>query len=668
MNRRKSLLGFSPAQSDLSENDDAKEKKARRKSKMNELRNKLISSPVPSPRKGSNLNPNNSNSESSDVLKPTNQQVGELYANCIKLSAENKINQKNSWNLNLIDYISEVMDVRHGEVTNFQMASCTLDASVQIYSCRVDSVHTDMFKVLNGLNRGGSRKHEEGGDEDDEGDDQDGKKVKKSYRKVNTIVKQTNLDSINVKKMDLEFDVDPLFKKTSAEFDEGGAKGLLLNHLCVHNGCELIFDSTDACDVISMDDTVKENNVEVNISELSEMLINVCDGIGDKSVCPSFESFTFDHQQQAKQIVQSESSMMVDDGPSAIEDFDGNDFGGSDFGNDFGGDSGLDDYDDTPTDFFGSDMNGSQPQQTQRDNPFLELVASLAPGDNSYFKASSMKNWAGPSHWKVKSVAAASSVPKPKRVKEKFFIDFSKPVVIPRGKKTNTTLTASTLERFTSKNTTLPEDLHYDTRNMVRLFTKKGLFARRRKFSDMPTGGENEDEKWYNYENRNDEVNFCPNVVVDDYDVGGDGNDDYFIAGHEDTEQPVDRLANALLDIDLGDNSNLVAAPKKVEKIEINYARVAKKIDVRKLKTGMWEILKDPEGDKENVPTEEVYKEKNFTQLVSQCEKQEEKAQEDSKPSVPICFVCLLHLANEKGLDIQSNSNLNELKISQGVF
>ena len=32
---------------------------------------------------------------------------------------------------------------------------------------------------------------------------------------------------------DLEFEVDPLFKKTSAAFDEGGVEGLLLNQLCI---------------------------------------------------------------------------------------------------------------------------------------------------------------------------------------------------------------------------------------------------------------------------------------------------------------------------------------------------------------------------------------------------------------------------------------------------
>jgi condensin complex subunit 2 len=46
--------------------------------------------------------------------------------------------------------------------------------------------------------------------------------------------------------LDLDFTVDPLFKKTSADFDEGGARGLLLNNLTVDRGCKIIFDASDA--------------------------------------------------------------------------------------------------------------------------------------------------------------------------------------------------------------------------------------------------------------------------------------------------------------------------------------------------------------------------------------------------------------------------------------
>ena len=38
-------------------------------------------------------------------------------------------------------------------VTNFQVASCTLDAGVKIYAYRVDSVHNEAYKVLGSLGR-----------------------------------------------------------------------------------------------------------------------------------------------------------------------------------------------------------------------------------------------------------------------------------------------------------------------------------------------------------------------------------------------------------------------------------------------------------------------------------------------------------------------------------
>ena len=40
--------------------------------------------------------------------------------------------------------------------------------------------------------------------------------------------------------------MDPLFKKTCADFDEGGAMGLLMNHLGVDGRGRVVFDAGDA--------------------------------------------------------------------------------------------------------------------------------------------------------------------------------------------------------------------------------------------------------------------------------------------------------------------------------------------------------------------------------------------------------------------------------------
>lgn len=55
-----------------------------------------------------------------------------------------------------------------------------------------------------------------------------------------------SFDVLKIKKFDLEFSVDPLFKKTKEDFDEGGAMGLLLNHLGVDGKGRLVFDAGDA--------------------------------------------------------------------------------------------------------------------------------------------------------------------------------------------------------------------------------------------------------------------------------------------------------------------------------------------------------------------------------------------------------------------------------------
>ena len=64
-----------------------------------------------------------------------------------------------------------------------------------------------------------------------------------------------------MKKFDLEFSVDPLFKKTSADFDEGGAKGLLLNHLSLDGEGQIVFDAGD---------TVLEDDEQEKTAEISQ--------------------------------------------------------------------------------------------------------------------------------------------------------------------------------------------------------------------------------------------------------------------------------------------------------------------------------------------------------------------------------------------------------------
>ena len=99
--------------------------------------------------------------------------LSSIYKDCVNLGNKNKINQKNAWSLRLLDYISTVFDVEEKQkhkskvasqqtspvkdICNFKLASNTLDASIKIYACRVDNVHTTTYKVLDGLSRNDNR-------------------------------------------------------------------------------------------------------------------------------------------------------------------------------------------------------------------------------------------------------------------------------------------------------------------------------------------------------------------------------------------------------------------------------------------------------------------------------------------------------------------------------
>ena len=109
----------------------------------------------------------------------------------------------------------------------------------------------------------------------------------KAQRAEATLVKDFN--PIQLKKFDLEFSVDPLFKKTSADFDEGGAKGLLLNHLSLDGEGRIVFDAGDT--VLEEDEQEKEEisqdgDLELDLGDLQGIIFLQTDF---RTILPGFE-------------------------------------------------------------------------------------------------------------------------------------------------------------------------------------------------------------------------------------------------------------------------------------------------------------------------------------------------------------------------------------------
>ncbi len=224
-----------------------------------------------------------------------------------------KINATNSWNFALIDYFHDMSLLKEGDGVNFQKASCTLDGCVKIYTSRVDSVATDTGKLLSGLAESGTKKRRgqdaEGEDrEDEEGEEgEDGqKKQRKRAARSTEATLATSFAQLQNKKMELELSVDPLFKKASADFDEGGAKGLLLNHLAIDSKGRIVFDSSDdANDATPADPNatpapegpavpqleIEEQEVDIDIAGLAAKYFPNLARLDDQDVCTSMKTF-----------------------------------------------------------------------------------------------------------------------------------------------------------------------------------------------------------------------------------------------------------------------------------------------------------------------------------------------------------------------------------------
>lgn len=168
---------------------------------------------------------------------------------------------------------------------NFQKASFTLDGCVKIWTSRVDSVGTETGKLLSNLadELRGTHKEDDGEGERDEDGQPKGKKqkvlckarsiaspnspsIQQAHRAEATLAK--SLAQLQVKKLDLEFTVDPLFKKTCADFDEGGAMGLLMNHLGVDENIRVVFDAGDSKLEGLDDETPDAESVPIDIGDI----------------------------------------------------------------------------------------------------------------------------------------------------------------------------------------------------------------------------------------------------------------------------------------------------------------------------------------------------------------------------------------------------------------
>ena len=289
--------------------------------------------------------------------------------------------------------------------------------------------------------------------------------------------------------------------------------------------------------------------------------------------------------------------------------------------------------------------------------------------DYSYFSKEAARGWAGPAHWTFRKGAGArgaaplarptdldaeaagegefgsqvvdefnwaklenTKLKKGAKKKEPFFLDLTGPAPVDMERKMSKSKASIVLKAVKgekdSENNTLPEDLRYSVDRLRRLFLRPRTRVTLR------------------------QGNYYRSSAAFEEEIGGDEEEGDCCAmedAGEDWGAPKDVSA---LDAPV----MMLQPPRRAQKIDISYARTAKKVDIKALKDDLWTTIDtiNPTYKKvSNVKTTEVEFMGNKQQALS-------FAHTISKLDVTKCpdvsisyaFICLLHLANEKNLAI----------------
>ncbi|ODN76393.1 hypothetical protein L198_08077 [Cryptococcus wingfieldii CBS 7118] len=236
--------------------------------------------------------------------------------------------------------------------------------------------------------------------------------------------------------------------------------------------------------------------------------------------------------------------------------------------------------------------------------------------------------------------------------------------------------------------------MHFSSHQLLRLFLKPKFFLRVRRAgggtqAPVNENGEIDENFWANAAAEraegdvdNDEFGSAPapfeSQFFQDDDDGYDGGADMPAIMDYDDEPLITYDENGLpIPVAGGDGGeeDLLAGTqgmelKRARPETVHFAKKAKRVDVKRLKDDIWSGLKtlipdgppptDEDGDTAAVDAE-LDKDKaepvqTFNNIITSL-RTTYPAQKMSDISTSFCFICLLHLANEEGLKIESARN-----------
>ena len=314
--------------------------------------------------------------------------------------------------------------------------------------------------------------------------------------------------------------------------------------------------------------------------------------------------------------------------------------------------------------------------QNQATSNFLDMLSNThdfwaTDNDTQFFKpdlfaSQGQNHWAGVSHWNTgKKHVASKTLTKDKntnaprserKTRKKPMVDFSNPsqeYKFDAGE--GLTWSSTTVAKHGRNENVLPLDA-----GILSLKQLQSLFLR--PTLAIQVKDQNRTKKAVGFADTGDWSSHSPGGGV--FDDGDDDDNDgpgFFMADIDD--EPVTKDDDDFIFREL-------EGVRKVEKVHVGYATVAKKVDVKKLKSDLWTELESKfatiktNNDDSDDPDESQDKTMSDPPVLSfkKAVQSMESHKSQSDVTLPFYFICILHLANEKGLRLV-DKGLDEFEI-----
>ena len=650
------------------------------------------------------------------------EQLKEHYKHCIKLSTANKINPKNAFDLQLIDYMRDIAISNPDGQMNFKIASSALDVGAKIYSNRVDCIQGVAQKVASSLmmavdgqrgNQGGDSNetvndHNASGVSDGVGEDAGDEGAPSTRNKRNRTKRRQIKYTTDDATLSADIEAVVLSEPVSADIQDNdmtSAAALIVHNQCVEEMSRPVFDLD-----------YKETKSSRNISNLPHITVtckNICNAAiierAEEPICPRFNGFLFVDKSSKMQgydtnLDDSVESNVPSNDSLAIEPM-GDDGASCDFD--------ANNYDDGVAQDDPMDGSGGETNECLIDlNRTLETVAGVK---RSEYDHRLLNTWAGPHAWttvRIPQTAKKDGAPKSarKRIKlEQMPINVDEERSVLSEDIVEKALRHSSAVIRKWKKLFKPQDYNL-TEELVRKGLRNGSLRPEDTYQCVKTAAEalRLVDKDHDYANRSESAEEAPHSSLNfgGFDDVHDDSDDEFMSDPIVNGNDMDCNLAAGLNASLtqqGDlefaGEHLIEQPHTVAQVVIPYSRAAKKIDVRKLKFVMWNVLLPPEArdlsaqesttiDNGPIDNGESSTINSDQTIVGSAKKTPSPTPSESAVhlafsnlygelpvrvshrmandlSQPIAFVTLLHLANEKNLKLISKQDLKDFIIEQ---